>query len=64
MVEWTSLASDFRKFHAHPLNVALHLVTTPLMFIGARHAPPRSACSLRRRRARAVGALAAAYGAD
>ena len=34
MVEWTTLASDFRKFHAHPLNVALHLVTTPLMFIG------------------------------
>ncbi|KOO21501.1 hypothetical protein Ctob_002074 [Chrysochromulina tobinii] len=28
-MEWQTLAADFRKFHKHPLNVALHLVTTP-----------------------------------
>ena len=33
-VEWSALASDFRSFHTHPLNVALHLVTTPAALIG------------------------------
>jgi len=28
-MEWAGLAADFRKFHSHPVNVALHLVTTP-----------------------------------
>jgi len=28
-MEWQALAADFRKFHTHPLNVALHLATTP-----------------------------------
>jgi len=34
MVSWEPLAADFRKFHAHPLNVLLHLVTTPFAILG------------------------------
>ena len=32
---WQALAQDFRKFHTHPLNVALHLVTTPCALFAA-----------------------------
>ena len=34
MSSWDEIAADFRKFHAHPLNVALHLVTTPFAILG------------------------------
>ena len=32
---WVSVAAEFRKFHSHPLNVALHLVTTPAALFAA-----------------------------
>jgi len=34
MLTWEECATDFRKFHYHPLNVALHLVTTPFAILG------------------------------
>lgn len=32
---WLAVAADFGRFHADPVNVALHLVTTPLGIWGA-----------------------------
>ena len=34
MPAWHSLASDFRKYHTHPVNVLLHLITTPAAIVG------------------------------